>query len=584
MPDTAREVAFNSAAPADERYDAQAELTKAAMPKHASDLPMQPADLVPFLQFVQQSHEEAAMEKAMQFNNIVPFPSLAARNRLPGMQSVSLDDTQGSQSGDYYEKPGVFSFDSLRQMVNQTPILNAVIMTRQRQVKRFCKPQQNGRGPGFKIALKDATAKASEEQLTQMLDIQKFFLNSGDEAKPRQRMRLKRDDYSAFVSKLVRETLTLDSMPIETEWKRARGMGLSGLYAVDGTTIRLCTENGYRGDDEIYALQLVQGQIRSLYGYDDLIYVPRNPVADVLAGGYGMSETELLVRVVTGFLNAFTYNTKFFDSNAIPKGMLHLHGNFDEKDLNAFRRQWNAMVKGVNNAWQLPVMISKDTESKASFENFGADVNEMMFGKWISFLASLICAIYGMAPDEINFESFTTGGRGLGGDDTEEKLVNSKDKGLRPLLDYLAGIQTDYIVSEFNEDFCLAYTGLDEEKPETTLERQKLSMTWNEFRALDDLDPIDGPMGDMPINPALISAWQMENQQPAEDFGQPGGEQPGGDPDDGDGFGGDGDPEDDDDDAGGGPGDDGGDGFGEDDDTPDDLQKTFGLPVVRIEP
>src|SRR5690606_5151796 len=157
----------------------------------------------------------------------------------------------------------------------------------------------------------------------------------GWEAKPRQRMRLKRDDFSSFVAKLVRDSLTMDSMAIETEYKRDKSLGLDGLYAVDGSTIRLCTEDGYEGDDEIYALQVVQGRIRTVYTYDDLIYVPRNPRTDVLTGGYGLAETELLIRVVTGFLNAMTYNLKYFDSNAIPKGLLHLSGNYSEKDLAA---------------------------------------------------------------------------------------------------------------------------------------------------------------------------------------------------------------------------------------------------------
>ena len=73
------------------------------------------------------------------------------------------------------------------------------------------------------------------------------------------------------------------------------------MYAIDGATIRLCTEEGYRGDDEVFALQVVQGNIRAAYTYDDLIYVPRNPRTDVMVGGYGMSETELLIQTVTGF-------------------------------------------------------------------------------------------------------------------------------------------------------------------------------------------------------------------------------------------------------------------------------------------
>src|SRR5690606_737434 len=100
----------------------------------------------------------------------------------------------------------------------------------------------------------------------------------------------------------------MDAAPIETEFKRDRNLGIDGLYAVDGATIRLCTEEGYNGNDEIFALQVVQGQVRSAYTHDDLIYEPRNPRSDVLVAGYGMGEVELLVRVVTGFLNAMTLN------------------------------------------------------------------------------------------------------------------------------------------------------------------------------------------------------------------------------------------------------------------------------------
>lgn len=577
--DTAAHVAFNPSAPPDERFDATAELTKAHAPRSLSDLLLPPEDLQPVIDHIRNDLEDQAMQKALSKPNVVPFPSMAVRKRNPGMQSVWLDDLQVQVQGDWYEKPGVFSFDHMRAMVDQTPILSAVIMTRQRQVGRFCRVQESGRGPGFKIGLKDKDGHAGEDEKSSILLLQDFFTNCGWEKRPRQRMRLKRDDFSSFMAKIVRETLVMDSMPIETEFKRDRSLGLDGMYAVDGSTIRLCAEQGYRGDDEIYALQVVQGQIRAAYTYDDLIYVPRNPTANVLAGGYGTSETELLIRVVTGFLNAFTYNTKYFDSNAIPKGMLHLSGNFSEGDIGAFKRQWNAMVKGINNAWALPVMMSKDQESKASFENFGVEVNEMLFGKWISFLVSMICAIYGMAPDEINFESFSTGASSLSGSDTEEKLINSKDKGLRPLLSYYENLFSDYIVSEYGDKYVFRFTGLDEEDQKSVAERQKLSMTWNEMRALDNLDKIPGTLGDVPLNPSLIGAWQAENQQPPEDYGQPGAGQPGAPGEgeqDGEDFGqdGGGDSEGGETDFGAGPaaGDAGA------------VAKAFGLPVLRIEP
>lgn len=587
MTDTARSVAFNPDAPADERRDAQAELQKSTMPSALSDL-IPRADIQPVIDWIKNDLEDQGIAKALQKPNIIPFPSHAVKTRQPGMQSVWLDDLQVSINGDWYERPGVFSFDMMRAMVEQTPILNAVIMTRIRQIQRFCRVQES-EGLGFKITTKDRDQEHGQDEQQSIKLLQEFFLNCGWERRPRARMRLKRDNFASFMAKLVRDTLTMDSAPIETEWKRDKAMGLDGMYAVDGATIRLCAEQGYRGDDEIYALQVVQGQIRAAYTYDDLIYVPRNPRTDVLSGGYGLSETELLVRVVTGLLNAFTYNTKYFDSNSIPKGLLHLTGNYSETDLNAFKRYWNAMVKGINNAWTLPVLVSKDQESKAAFEKFGVDVNEIMFAKWMTFLTSIICAIYGIAPDEINFESFTAGTSSLSGSDTEEKLANSKDKGLRPLLAYFEDVFSDFIVSEFSDKYVFRWTGLDEEDANRAFEAKKLVLTVNELRAERGLKKIDEAWGDAPLNPSLLGAWQAEQQQANEDYGQPGA-MPSGDGDEDEGgedFGHPGHENDTgadfgdagDEGQGGGaptsrPGDDGG----------EDIAKAFGLPVFRIEP
>lgn len=582
MTDNAAKIAYNDAAPADERRDAQNELHKSAVDAVRSDISVE--RMLPLVEFVKEQYEEQEFHKAFAKRNVIPFPSHAVRNRKPGMQSVWLDDRQVSVTGDWYERPSAFSFKAMRQMVDETPVLSAVVFTRIRQVIRFCRLQEAAKGPGFKIVLKDSTENVSEEEQQSMKLLQDFFLNCGWEKNPRRRMRLKRDDFSSFMAKMVRDSLTLDSAPIETEWKRDKSLGLDGIYAVDGATIRLCSEEGYRGDDEIFALQVVEGNIRSAYTYDDLIYVPRNPRTDVLTGGYGLSETELLVRVVTGFLNAFTYNTKYFDSNQIPKGILNLSGNYDDRDLAAFKRFWNAMVRGINNSWALPVMVSKDGESKVSFEHFGVEVNEIMFAKWMTFLTSIICAVYGIAPDEINFESFATGPSTLSGSDTEEKILHSKDKGLRPLLSYFENLFSDFIVAEFSDKYAFRFTGLDEEDAQREFERKKLTMTVNEMRAEDGLDEIKEPWGDAPLNPVLIGAWQSSMAEQNQDFGQPG-EEPFDDEDgDGDDFGDPGDDEDKGEDFGS-PGDDeGDDGQDEIGDESEDLQKAFGLPVFRIEP
>lgn len=585
--DSAGQTAFEFGASAGERHDAMRELQKSHAPRSLSDLLITPEDLRPVIEHIRADLEETALIKAAGGGNVVPFPSKNAKTGRRGMQSVQVDDWQVLVNGEYWEKPSALSFDSLRAMVDQTPVLSAIVFTRQRQIARFCRPQESGKGPGFAIRHIEKEHHLTDEETDSVNLLTKFLLNCGWETSPRARKRLKRDNFSNFMAKLIRDTLVMDAAAVETEFKRDRKLGIDGLYAIDGGTIRLCTEEGYKGDDEIFAVQVVQGRIRTAYTYEDLIYEPRNPRSDILTAGYGLGETELLIRVVTGFLNAMTYNIKGFDSNAIPKGLLHLTGNYSNEDLAAFKRYWNSMVKGINNAWTLPVMVSKDQESKASFENFNIEFNEMYFSKWMTFLVSIICAIYGMGPDEINFEAFTSGKSSLSGSDTEQKLADSKEKGLRPLMTYFENLISDFVVSDFSDKYVFRWTGLDEEDPKELFERKKLTMTVNEMRAEDNLQKVTEKWGEAPLNPSLIGAWQQEAMpQPGaeggpEDFGQPEGgtEAP---PEDQYGEPGD---EDDDEAPADGDGDfgDAPAGAGADDEIgkPDDeLGKSFGLPPI----
>lgn len=576
MTTPATSAAFEESAPQSERTDALAELMKNHRPIDS--------EVREVIEYINEDLRDEGFRKAIS-DNVVPFPP--KRRGKPGMQSVDVDEYRILINGDYIDRPGSLGFDSMRAMVDQTPVLSSIIMTRIRQVQQFCRVQEGPTGPGFAIKHIDREHKLSQSELESVQLMQRFFDNCGWEFNPRQRRRLKRDSLTQFMSKLTRDTLVLDAASIETEMKRDRSLGIDGMYAVDGGTIRLCSEEGYNGQDEIYALQVVQGQIRTAYTFDDLIYEPRNPRSDVLVAGYGMSEVELLVKTVTGYLNALTYNQKFFDSNSIPKGILHLTGNYDNKDLAAFKRYWNSMVKGVNNSWSLPVLVSKDQESKAGFERFGVEANEMLFARWMTFLTAVCCSIYGMDPAEISTEGFSAGTSPLSGSDTAERLAASKDKGLRPLLAYFENLFTDYVVRDFSDKYVFRFTGFDELDEEKRHERAKLTLTVDEMRAEDGRKPIGGQLGDAPVNPTLVGPWmQIEGigqQQEEEDFGQQEGEddqdetqEPGSEDD-------------------GAAGDDGGEQGGPDAGGPGDpseseadgdagepIAKSFGLPVLKI--
>jgi hypothetical protein len=150
-------------------------------------------------------------------------------------------------------------------------------------------------------------------------------------------------------------------------------------------------------------------------------------------------------------------------------------------------------------------------------------MDEMGFSKWMTWLTSIASAIYSIAPEEISMESFAASKSSLSGSDTEEKLVSSNDKGLRPLLNFYENTFSDYIIQPFSEQYMMRFVGIDAEDAKQRFERQKLALTWNELRQIDGMDAVPGKVGDAPLNPSLLTVWQAENgigqEQP--DFGDP---------------------------------------------------------------
>ncbi len=532
MVDSAIKVAMNESAPADEQHAAIAEIQQVALSNLDQQKDMQyvvnmlrqglheqsaslPSDYSAPARFngdnefyKSLSIEDRELHKALKYGHLAAFPSHAQRENKPGMQSVYLDEIQVTQIGEYYEKPGILSYEAMRAMADQTPIISAIVATRIRQVQRFCHQQAGANLRGYNIKMRNATEIQSEDDVKNIQMLNRFIQNCGFEFKPRARSALRRDDFMTFMSKLVRDSLTLDSAPIETEWKKDRKQGLDGFYAVDGATIRLTPEGGFKDNPDVFALQVVQGRVRAPYTRDELIYVPRNPRTDVLVGGYGMSELEVLFRVITGFLNALTYNAKFFESNTLPKGVMHLIGNYSEQDLNAFRRYWISMQRGAANPWHMPVMASRDKDSKATFEKFGIEHNEMAFSKWMNFLVSIACAVYGISPESVSFSAFSPHQSMLSGNSTKERLELSDDSGLVPLLAYFEGVISDYIIQEFDERYAFAWTGLVREDEDKKFEALKLVSTVNEMRARDGMEKLPGLLGNAPVNPSLMQTWQ----------------------------------------------------------------------------
>jgi hypothetical protein len=194
-----------------------------------------------------------------------------------------------------------------------------------------------------------------------------------------------------------------------------------------------------------------------------------------------------------------------------PKGILNFKGDTMTPDMmEGFRRQWRAGLEGVENSWRTPILQS---EAGLEWIDLHPTNREMEYNSWIEYLIKITCAIFLMDPAELNFDLH--GGvqqTPLFESSQEWKLKASRDRGLKPLLRFIAKLINENIVSKIDDHFVFDFIGLDEltEQEKHTLRTEQVSsyLTLNEVRRTDDLDDLE--YGDMPMNPTYLQAMQIK--------------------------------------------------------------------------
>jgi hypothetical protein len=446
----------------------------------------------------------------------------------------------------YKDRRFSLTYDTLKRISGQLSIVNAIINTRAAQVSAFAEPYRKTRSLGFVIKHKDPDHATTPAEIAFIKELESFILNCG-RAEKNPYSRVPRDDFESFLRKLVRDSLTYDQACIEIVPDNI-GYPFEFL-AVDSSTIRIASDDRYVGINSSYHsrsgfvpgspsrfaglyneqgnqydgpktadgervdyVQVINGQIENIYSHSDLAFGVRNPRTDIYIQGYGYGELEQLITVVTAHLNAEEYNRNFFTQGSTPKGMLNMKGdNWAPEELEAFKRQWTAMVQGVENSWRMPVINSEGVD----WIDMAKTNQEMEFGKWIEYLIKITCGVFLIDPAELNFDM--QGGvqqTPLFESSQEWKLKASRDRGLKPLLKFIAKLINRHIIDKIDDHFTLEFVGLDEmseqEKHEMLVEQISSYLTLNEARKQLDLPPLEG--GDIPMNPVFMQAQQLQQQ------------------------------------------------------------------------
>lgn len=479
------------------------------------------------------------IEKAAKSDN--PTDMIAAAQTIDKMQhkpqenakAYFIDPLQFSANLGYKDKMFSLTYTTLRRMA-KTPIINSIIKTRKNQIADFAEPQADRYNTGFVIRKK---AKMGIEQKMDESDkkianaITDFIMNCGGQSS------WTNDDFDTFIRKIVEDSLTFDQMTFECVRNR-RGK-LEYFVATDAATFRIA-ESAFRTDYDnqffhrlgsgIYADENLKNLDKAINGYYpqyvqvyqtavvnefypwELCFGVRNPSTFINANGYGCSELEDLINVVTALLWGDEYNRRFFSQGSAPKGLLRIKGGMNEKVLQQFKQQWQAMISGVMQSWKTPVV-----EADVDWIDLQKNNRDMEYSSWMEYLIKLACAIYSIDPTEIGWDISRSGGNsGLFEGSQAERLQHSKDKGLYPILKFIQRKINKYIVEQINPDFEFVFMGLNgmtiEKELEMDIKKIGSFATINEIREKWDMKPIK-EIGDIIENSVFYQAFNSKKQQ-----------------------------------------------------------------------
>jgi len=235
----------------------------------------------------------------------------------------------------------------------------------------------------------------------------------------------------------------------------------------------------------------------------------RNLDSDVNSAGYGISELEASVDTLSNWITAMQYTKEGLDNNAIPRGILSVFGQFTKETKQLFISAWDAKLRGVSNSFKLPVLFGQQGQTgDVKFTPTGEPFNEMAFAKWIALQAAIMGAIYGTDPTEIGIESFKAEKGGLNeGNDTEERLLHSRDVNFNPFMASLASHMRDELIAPFAPWVGLRFTGLIDEDARKRQEEKRRIISINESRHELGMDPHPlGWFGALPADPKFMDA------------------------------------------------------------------------------
>ena len=422
-------------------------------------------------------------------------------------------------------------------------LVSAIVQCRADTMLRFSRVEHRRFEMGFHFTKRDHNAAYTDEDRSNIAMLEDFIYHCGrtDKVPPGQEML-----FGQFLKLTLRDALTFGHVAVEKVLTkrgavhRFRPLPAESVYMINKRTQREIVEREVESARQQYELKMRQlnndpaskfpppprdidyfkyvqmsydNRVLSAFGDEDMIFKLFNPQNFADSLGYCYSPLELAIINITNHLNVENYNANFFTHGFAARGILHLKGTVTQSNLASFRRQFYNSISGTQHAWRTPIVSGLED---VQWVPMSASAREMEYINFNHHLMRTICTQFQIDPVELGLDFLTSpNGRSASQQANNEYKINySRERGLYPILMFFEDLINCDIIPALDKDLASQYefkfAGYTDETPQTDVALKQAQMTV--FSSMNDLlkdakkDPIDHPIGDLPLNAAF---WQV---------------------------------------------------------------------------
>lgn len=309
--------------------------------------------------------------------------------------------------------------------------------------------------------------------------------------------------FPEFMRAIVMNSMTFDAAPVRMEATAgyAAGEGMVRLTKAMGhpapepvaafipiagdrvtLTVREEYKPEYRTDVNAKIIEYVvkgpEDQIQFELTWREMAYWVRNRDDRQELQGYGHSELEDAVDVLSGAAMGFKWNTEQFAGNHIPPGFVAMPGGTEEV-IEEFLTTLE-LSSGPAGGWHNLPVIATDPEGKATvqFVPLGERPSDMQQEKFLVFCINVLCSLFCKSAEEIGFQAYTARqGTPLNEADPETRIMQGQDTGFGPRMTWAEANINESIISRFDDGaWRFVWKGLSKSSEERALKLSGLRL------------------------------------------------------------------------------------------------------------